>query len=109
MDIEPFCACPKCKTYGLHYMARVRVSETPKFMQVVRLKEIPRVQWYDQREKLPPTQLAYDHSTEVVTEIASWVIRECFSCAKEWDELWKVRQEASDIATGLGQVFSRRG
>jgi hypothetical protein len=105
MDIEPFCHCPQCKTFGLHYMAHVRVDKSPRFMQVCRLKEVPRVQWYDNREKLPDLQINYEHSTEVVTEITSWVIRECFSCRREWDELWKVRQEMSDIATGLGQVF----
>lgn len=106
MDVEPFRKCPQCKQFGLHYMARVRVDTSPKFMQVCRIKEIPRVQWYDNREALPTTQLKYDQKTEVVAEITHWVVRECYYCRREWDELWKVRQEVSDIATELGRVFS---
>jgi hypothetical protein len=105
MDIEPFCHCPQCKTFGLHYMARVHTNQSPRFMQVVKLQEIPRVQWYDQRENLPPTQLKYNTYTEVVTEITESIVRQCFNCQKEWHQVWKTRQEMSDIATGLGQVF----
>lgn len=93
MDVAPFCTCPKCKGFGLHYMARVRVGQTPKFTQVCKIREVPRVQWYDKRETLPLTQLKYDYTTEVVHEISWWLVRECFFCTKEWDELWKVQTE----------------
>lgn len=96
MDVVPFCNCPSCNKFGLHYMARVRTGHTPKFTQVCRIREIPRVQWYDERESLPPTQLKYDMTTQVVQERTSWVIRQCFFCASEFDQLWKVETEMVD-------------
>lgn len=93
MNVAPVCECPKCHMLGLHLMADTRTKVVSRVVDWVTLVEVPTVQWYDQRELKPVTELKTKHELRETRIEKTWVIRECFYCGHQFDQYWKENNE----------------
>lgn len=93
MSVVPVCECPKCSELGLHYMAETSAQEDIKMAEWCFLEEVPKVQWYDGREKLPLTELKTRREIRATAFIKISVVRQCWYCGFEWEQYWKEKNE----------------
>lgn len=90
MNVVPFCNCPSCGTFGLHFMPRVKMGRDYKFGVVARAMPIPVISWYDGRETdKEPTMIRTSYESGFIEVLVYWIVRQCFNCEQEWDEEWK--------------------
>lgn len=81
--VVPYCECPRCSYWGLHYMAAVETHEYPRV--IVQLVE-KKTAWYDGRDE-PDVTLVQEH--KIVYKRAQWVVRECLDCSHEFTQHWR--------------------
>lgn len=91
--VVPVCECPSCHKLGLHYMP-YQVTESRveyKMANWVQLVEVPVVQWYDDREEKPLTELRTRKHTgyREIEKETTYIYRECWYCAHQWTQTWK--------------------
>lgn len=91
MNVVPFRDCPYCKVFGLHLMPRTRSKGDYKMGAIARSFLVPlEVAWYDDREPTKPQHIVRtEYETGWVEYRQHWVVRQCFSCGKEWEEEWR--------------------
>lgn len=68
-QVVPYCECPQCSYWGLHYMAETDVQSYPRVLIVVKPKDV-----IGQR---------------VVYTKAEWVVRECYNCSHKFQQHWR--------------------
>lgn len=92
-SVVPVCECPKCSKLGLHFMAKTSVDESLKMAEWSFLEEVPSVQWYDNREEKPLTELKARREIRCTAFTQISVVRECWYCGFEWQQYWKENNE----------------
>jgi hypothetical protein len=74
-------------------MAATKENRVTRVLEWAFLEEVPVVQWYDQREELPLTELKCRRELRETVVIKTYVVRQCYNCFFFWEQYWKEDNE----------------